>query len=42
VFQTIRLSPDTTTAAARMFLKIFLKDIAENMGINNLSLEFKK
>jgi len=36
VFQAIRLTPDSTTAAARMFLKIFLKDLAENMGINNL------
>jgi pre-mRNA-splicing factor CWC22 len=28
VLQAIRLTPDTTTAAARMFLKILLKDIA--------------
>ncbi len=28
VLQAIRLTPDSTTAAARMFLKIFLKDIA--------------
>lgn len=42
VFQAIRLTPDSTTAAARMFLKILLKDIAENMGINNLLQEFQK
>ena len=42
IFQAIRLTPDSTTAAARMFLKIFLKDIGENMGISNLAAEFQK
>jgi pre-mRNA-splicing factor CWC22 len=42
IFQSIRLTPDSTTAAARMFLKIMLKDMAENMGINNLAAEFQK
>ena len=28
ILSVIKLSPETTTAAARMFLKIFLKDIA--------------
>ena len=42
ILETIRLTPDSTTAAARMFLKIFLKDIAENMGIDNLIAEFHK
>jgi pre-mRNA-splicing factor CWC22 len=42
ILQPIRLSPDTTTAAARMFLKILFKDIAENMGIENFVKEFQK
>lgn len=42
ILQPIRLAPDTTTAAARMFLKILLKDIAENLGIENLAKEFQK
>ena len=42
VLQAIRLTPDSTTAAARMFLKIFLKTIAEHMGIDNLAKEFQK
>ena len=42
ILETIRLTPDSTTAAARMFLKIFLKDIAENMGIDKLAQEFQK
>lgn len=42
ILQPIRLAPDATTAAARMFLKVLLKDIAENMGIENLVKEFQK
>jgi pre-mRNA-splicing factor CWC22 len=42
ILQPIRLTPDTTTAAARMFLKILLKGIAEHLGIENLVQEFKK
>lgn len=42
ILQPIRLAPDTTTAAARMFLKILLKDIAESMGIEGLVKEFQK
>jgi pre-mRNA-splicing factor CWC22 len=37
ILQPIRLSPEATTAAARMFLKILLRDIAENMGAENLA-----
>lgn len=37
ILQPIRLAPDTTTAAARMFLKILLKEMAENLGIDNLA-----
>lgn len=37
ILEPITLTPDTTTAAARMFLKILFKDIGENLGIDNLA-----
>ena len=36
------MSPETTTAAARMFLKIVLKSIAEHIGVDNMATEFQK
>ncbi len=36
IFEIVQLTPEATTAASRTFLKLLLRDIAENMGIERL------
>ena len=40
IFQVVTLRQDTTTSAHRMFLKILFREIAQNMGVDNMAREF--
>lgn len=39
IFNIIVLTAEATTAASRTFLKIMLREMAENMGIDTLHME---
>jgi pre-mRNA-splicing factor CWC22 len=41
VFRVIRLTEETTTSSSRIFIKILLQEIAENISIDDLLLRFK-
>ena len=41
VMKVIELSEDTTTSSSRIFIKILMQEIAENMGSENMLLRFK-
>lgn len=40
IFQIIQMTSEATTAASRTFLKIMLREMAENLGIEKLHEEF--